>query len=266
MLIQRIKNYVYKMCKNIYRKKGYYQDLRKYNQLLKKAKVEKSKNFVVNCREQMPMINDKYDEAGTLDSHYFFQDLVMAREINHVGPKVHYDIGSRVDGFITHILSADYVRKIILIDIRPLSVKIDRVECIQEDAISLESIEDESIESLSSLSVVEHFGLGRYGDPINPDAWYIALKNMQEKIKEGGRLYLSVPVGPEDKLIFNAHRIFKPSTIVEALDRMDLISFRYIHDMKVYESKLPDGLDEGVKEFDCGLFIFCKERKHGNEN
>ncbi len=132
----------------------------------------------------------------------------MAKAVNYAAPKEHYDVGSRVDGFIAHILSAGIVDKIIMMDVRPLPFQVDKLEFIQTDATNLSNLKDNSIESLSSLHAVEHFGLGRYGDDIDPDGWRKALLSMQKKVKQGGTLYFSVPVGPKDRLVYNAHRIF----------------------------------------------------------
>ncbi|WP_235852458.1 DUF268 domain-containing protein [Helicobacter vulpis] len=89
-------------------------------------------------------------------------------------------------------------------------------------------MDDQSVESLSALCSVEHFGLGRYGDPIDPDGWRKALKSFQRVLKPGGKLYLSVPVGKENRVCFNAHRIFHPSTIIETLDQMQIKEMSYI--------------------------------------
>ena len=59
-----------------------------------------------------------------------------------------------------------------------------------------------------SISSLEHDGLGRYGDPIDPDGDLEAMKNVRENIlNESGVLFLSVPIG-SDKVVFNAHRIY----------------------------------------------------------
>lgn len=57
-----------------------------------------------------------------------------------------------------------------------------------------------------SISSFEHDGLGRYGDPIDPDGDLKAMKNVRENILEkDGILFLSVPMG-KDRLVFNSHR------------------------------------------------------------
>ena len=158
---------------------------------------------------------------------YFFQDMWAAREIYRSNVKRVYDIGSRVDGYIAHLLSMEV--SVTLLDIRPLPGKVEGVDFIQANATDLSTIPDESIETLSSLCALEHFGLGRYGDPIDYNGWKKSLHAMKRKLKAGGTLYLSVPVGNKERVQFNAHRIFKPMTIIKELaPELTLHEFSYV--------------------------------------
>mmetsp|Transcript_13075 Transcript_13075/g.29725 ORF Transcript_13075/g.29725 Transcript_13075/m.29725 type:complete len:283 (+) Transcript_13075:78-926(+) len=57
-----------------------------------------------------------------------------------------------------------------------------------------------------SLSSFDHDGLGRYGDPVNPEADLTAMEALQHIVRcPGGFALLSVPVGP-DILVWNLHR------------------------------------------------------------
>ena len=212
-----------------------------------------------------PVLLDKYMSAGSVDGHYFLQDIYVASKILECNPANHYDIGSRVDGFIAHLLTGfKEEQSITMLDIRPLPVNIPKLNFIQTDATLLSEIEDESIYSLSSLHAVEHFGLGRYGDKIEPGACFTAMKAMQRVMANGGYLYFSVPIGTENATIFNAHRMFTPKTILDIFDHMELLEFSYIHDYKIttitgvdakasiYGSKLQ------IHDYDCGIFIFRK--------
>lgn len=81
---------------------------------------------------------------------------------------------------------------------------------------------------LSSLCAPEHFGLGRYGDPVDPEACFAAMRSMQRVLADGGRLYISVPVGDESGVAFNALRIFTPEIIADTLDELTLSDFSVI--------------------------------------
>ena len=111
-----------------------------------------------------------------------------------------------------------------LLDIRPLDVNIPGLEFIRCDATTLDTIEDDSLISLSALCSLEHFGLGRYGDPIDPEACFTCFTAIERKLASGGIAYLSVPVGKEH-VEFNAHRVFAPNTVKYAFSKCDLLEF-----------------------------------------
>ncbi|WP_051196905.1 DUF268 domain-containing protein [Butyrivibrio sp. XBB1001] len=209
----------------------------------------------------IPIIGNNRMEAGNIDRHYYLQDIYMAQKVMKNQPSVHYDIGSRVDGFISHLLCNRV--PVTMIDIRPLPISIDGLSFIEGDATDLSQFEDSSIESLSTLHAVEHFGLSRYGDKADAFASYKAMKAVQRVIKRGGFLYFSVPISYRNGIIYNSHRVFKPTYILDQFSEMKLISFAYIHDYKVNEF-LGDQAVEVIKqnhfnEYDCGMFVFEKK-------
>jgi len=198
---------------------------------------------------------DKYLNAGIPCQHYFAQDIWGSRKIYRNNPKRHYDIGSRLDGFIAHLL---VFREVNYIDLRPLPYNIPGLNFIQSNAVELKEIESESIESLSCFHALEHFGLGRYGDEIEPEAYKKAARNMQRVLKKGGRLYIGVPIGPKDKLIFNAHRIFSVFTILSLFEELQLMDIAYIDPDGVFAQSISIENYQNVKEYSCGLFEFEK--------
>ena len=209
----------------------------------------------------IPIYTDKVAKAGSIHS-YFWQDLWAARKVYKESPKIHYDIGSRIDGFVAHLLT--FRDNVNLIDIRPLDRSVDGLEFTCADATNLSDFADGSIESLSALCSLEHFGLGRYGDKIDPDACYKCFKAIGDKVREGGNIYLSVPVGQEH-LEFNAHRVFYASTIVEAFSQYQLEEYSctsngYI-EYNVDIHKYDNDYSLGGKRF--GLFHFRKLKKNG---
>lgn len=173
-----------------------------------------------------PIYTDKFTSAGEIGS-YFWQDLWAARKIYKNSPQRHYDIGSRVDGFVAHLLT--FMDNVNLIDIRPLDREVDGLEFTLADATNLNEFDDGSIESLSALCSLEHFGLGRYGDKVDPGACYKCFEAIGRKVCGGGDIYLSVPVGFEH-IEFNAHRIFYASTIINAFPQCELIEYSCTND------------------------------------
>lgn len=59
-----------------------------------------------------------------------------------------------------------------------------------------------------SISSIEHDGLGRYGDPINPNGDFEFMHYAKTALlKPSGHMILSMPIG-KDVLIYNLHRIY----------------------------------------------------------
>jgi hypothetical protein len=161
----------------------------------------------------MPCLHDRYEEGGATKNEYFWQDLLVARWIFDANPQRHVDVGSRVDGFVAHVAS---FRNIEVFDVRPISTQIPGVVFKRADLMcsdGLPSSVNGYCDSLSCLHAIEHFGLGRYGDPIDPMGYERGIANMALLLKPGGMFYLSTPIGRE-RVEFNANRVFDPSTII----------------------------------------------------
>lgn len=156
-----------------------------------------------------PCLYDWYEEGGTSKSEYFWQDLYVAQRIFQAGPRRHVDVGSRLDGFVAHVAS---FREVEVFDIRPVSSSIQGVVFKQADLMNPEGLQAGYCDSLSCLHALEHFGLGRYGDPINVQGHAIGLRNLNKLLAPGGTLYLSVPVG-RARVEFNANRVFDPAEL-----------------------------------------------------
>ena len=113
-------------------------------------------NFKLKFRNLYFHTYDKYLNSGVAQGHYFHQDLWAAKEVYKSQVKSHVDIGSRVDGFVAHILSFCEVQ---FVDIRKLESRTSGLTFI-EGSITKLPFENDSIQSLSCLHVMEHIGLG----------------------------------------------------------------------------------------------------------
>lgn len=144
------------------------------------------------------------DTAETfIEPTYFYQDSWAFEKIVNRQPKYHVDIGSH-HKFVA-LLSK--VVPLTMVDIRPLSLPLESLQFKQGSVLEL-PFEDNSIDSLSCLCVVEHIGLGRYGDPLDPDGSEKSIAELSRVLAPGGCLYLSVPVGNQSLVAFNAGRVF----------------------------------------------------------
>lgn len=228
------------------------------------------KNFSGNIAI-MPCLHDRYDEGGTTKSEYFWQDLLVARQIFSAGPERHVDIGSRVDGFVAHVAS---FREIEVLDIRPITTIIPGVVFREADVMDQASLpivaEEGYCDSLSCLHALEHFGLGRYCDPINPRGYQQGIANMAKLLKPGGTFYLSTPIGKE-RVEFNANWVFDPRTIIQCAVESGLILRELIvitpskgaHETPIYDAVLSE---LASRPYQLGLFTFTKKTKEEKQH
>jgi hypothetical protein len=156
--------------------------------------------------DYLPMLADYDDSAGAVESEYFHQDLLVAGFIHAANPARHIDVGSRIDGFVAHVAT---FRPIEVIDIRSLPPLWNpNISFLQMDLMSDAGVTEAVTDSLSCLHAIEHFGLGRYSDPIDPDGHIKGFRNLARMLKPGGVLYISMPVEPQSRVHFNSHRAF----------------------------------------------------------
>lgn len=208
----------------------------------------------------LPCLHDWHEEGGATKSEYFWQDLMVARMIFEAKPRRHVDIGSRVDGFVAHVAS---FREIEVFDIRPISTQIPGVKFTQADITKPLEVLAGYCDSLSCLHALEHFGLGRYGDPIDPKGYERGIANMAQLLRPDGSFYLSAPVGQE-RVEFNANRIFDPRTIIRCAEAYGL----HLKKLTVIGT---DGLVSQVlsdertflalarSRYNLGIFVFIKK-------
>jgi len=120
---------------------------------------EKNDNF--SAFGLVPCLDDK-TSFTPIEPIYFYQDTWAARKIFELNPKIHFDVGSSVKTI--GILSQ--FTPITMVDIRPLPLALPNLNFIKGSILNL-PFDDNSIGSISSLCVVEHIGLGRYGDSVD---------------------------------------------------------------------------------------------------
>jgi hypothetical protein len=210
-----------------------------------------------------PCLYDRYEEGGTTKNEYFWQDLLVARWIFDAKPQRHVDVGSRVDGFVAHVAS---FRDIEVFDVRPISSQIPGVVFKQADLMRSDNLPYSGngyCDSLSCLHAIEHFGLGRYGDPIDPLGHERGIANMALLLKPGASFYLSTPIGRE-RVEFNANRVFDPRSIVKLVEGHGLVLERLtVIGSGGVARKLqatPESLQALAEEtYNLGIFVFTKE-------
>ncbi|MEW5768918.1 MAG: DUF268 domain-containing protein [Pseudomonadota bacterium] len=199
-----------------------------------------------------PYPHEKKQQSGTAKGHYFHQDLLVAWRIHENRPEKHVDIGSRVDGFVAHVAS---YRTIEVLDIRPMDSSVRNILFKQADLMSPPPEMANYCDSLSCLHAIEHFGLGRYGDPIDFEGHIKGLHSLYTILKPGGTLYLSCPIGPQ-RIEFNAHRVFAVKYLLSLLaGKFELLNFSYVDDRGDLHENVE--LTDGLLSSNCGCHYGC---------
>ncbi len=159
------------------------------------------------------------------DAHYVYQAYWATDRILRTNPSgFHVDISSHIP-FVAQ-LSAHL--PVIQMEFNPPPVKLPSLKRLSGSLVSL-PFQDGSVSSLTCLHVIEHVGLGRYGDPIDSDGCWKALRELERIVAPGGHCFLSLPVG-KPAVYFNGSYVFRVSDIVGALDGLDLVEFSCVDD------------------------------------
>jgi hypothetical protein len=207
-----------------------------------------------------PCLDDRSGESGTASGVYFKQDVLVARKIFADNPRRHVDIGSRIDGFVAHVAS---FRTLEVFDVRKMPHAVPNVSFRQVDLMAplAPDLVDYS-DSLSCLHALEHFGLGRYGEPIRFDGYLAGLQNMHRILTRGGKFYLSVPVGSQH-IEFNAQRVFSLRYLLTLLEgEYEIVSFSFVDERGDLHEDVPwRGADAQAGLYSrggCGIFEMVK--------
>lgn len=229
--------------------------IRDYYTYKKKSKLDDP----IHIKKFFIIAWEKETQSADLNGFYFYQDLHVAQLIHKNNPEKHVDIGSRIDGFIAHIAA---FREIELFDIRPMDSAIRNVIFKQADLMKLDPSLVWYTDSISSLSVLEHFWLWRYWDSIDV-FWYLKwLENITKILKKGGKFYVSLPIWPQ-RVEFNAHRVFSMDYLVDLFEKYyNIDSFSYVDDKWNFYANCTLSEENKKNNFNCifgnGIFELSK--------
>jgi|CXWL01.1.fsa_nt_gi SAM-dependent methyltransferase len=235
--------------------------VRKYAKLKKTFKA--FKKLSDECGARFPVTWDNIffiagDDTSntTFDAHYVYHPAWAARILAETKPEFHVDISSTLH--FCSIVSAFI--PVHFYDYRPARLELSNLTSEQADLLSL-PFEDGSIESISCMHTVEHVGLGRYGDPLDPDGDLKAISELKRVTALGGDLLFVVPIGTA-KIAFNAHRIYNYAQILEYFgNEFELRDFFLIPDTAVTHGVLHHATEEDAdaQTYGCGCFWFRKK-------
>jgi SAM-dependent methyltransferase len=199
------------------------------------------------------LLND--DTATTnFDTHYVYHVAWAIRKIAAARPRKHIDFASSVN-FCTTVSA---ICETEFHDFRPAPIVLDGLTCLKADLTQLE-MGDDTLESVSCMHVVEHVGLGRYGDPLDACGDLQAIKELKRVIRPGGVLYFVAPTGIPG-IYFNAHRVYSAQSILGYFeDQFDLEEFYFIPGpIELAPMLNPELAETRNYDYGCGCYQFRK--------
>lgn len=197
-----------------------------------------------------PCLDDKTSTTH-FDAHYIYHPAWAARIIQSTAPAKHVDISSTL-AFCT-LLSAFVPTD--FYDFRPAKLDLDNLRSMPGDLTGLD-LADNSIPSLSCMHTIEHVGLGRYGDPLDPEGDMKAIRELTRVCSIGGNLLVAVPVGKK-RIMFNAHRIYDAEEFAGYFKDFKVIDFSLVTDDNAFINNASYQL-ASAQNYGCGCFWFRK--------
>jgi SAM-dependent methyltransferase len=230
-----------------------YANFRVFKQLLMASQGEKPLSFEMKWSDRWLFLYDQ-SESIQFEPHYTYHPAWAARVIAKIQPERHVDISSTL-GFVTMLsafVKTDYF------EWRPPNLKLSDLSCSHANLLAL-PFNSDSISSLSCMHVVEHAGLGRYGDPVDIHGDLKAISELKRVLSPGGDLLFVVPIGGQAKILFNAQRTYSYEIVMDAFSDFELVEFALILEDAngmVYNDDARNQVKR--QEQGCGCFWFKK--------
>jgi SAM-dependent methyltransferase len=228
---------------------SFLQDFLRFRQ----RSIKNGERFSLCWKDRYACLHDK-TATTPFDRHYVFHTAWAARALAQTKPEFHVDISSFI--YFSSLVSAFIPVR--YYDYRPANLQLNNLTSEAADLLRL-PFENGSIKSLSCMHVVEHVGLGRYGDPLAPDGDLKAIAELNRVLAQGGYLLFVVPVG-KPKIMFNAHRIYSYDQIMEYFAGLELMEFALIPDSPKDGGLIRHADREmaSAQNYGCGCFWFKK--------
>jgi SAM-dependent methyltransferase len=251
MTISKIRDDFYTYRQKLKRKKQFRED---FNNFLQKTQHNKTR-FDIEFDENKVIYSEATNETE-FDRQYIYHTAWAIRKIIEIKPEIHIDISSSL--YFIGMLSA--IQKVDFYDFRPANLILDNLKTESADLTRL-PFANESISCLSCMHVIEHIGLGRYGDPIDYEGDVKAINELKRVTKKNGYLLFVTPIGSKAKIIYNLHRIYTHDQILSYFKDLSLVEWQLIpeneKDGGLVSNPSPDLLQS--QNYACGCYLFKKD-------
>ncbi len=208
--------------------------------------------FQVKQSDWFPCLED--NTAGTgFDPHYVLHTSWAARVLARTKPELHSSFGDSL--YFVGIASA-FV-SIAFFDIRPSALPFRDLEQKSADLTNLPLSWTDTLQSVSCMHVLEHIGLGRYGDALDAGGDRKAAAELARVLAPGGQLLMVVPLEDPPRVCFNAHRLYSYSQVMDLFPALSLKEFTLITNEGEFFENADPQLLKGRKYL-CGCFLFTK--------
>jgi SAM-dependent methyltransferase len=217
----------------------------------RKMAAEAGSRFPVRWEDRWPCLKDRTPETR-FDRHYVFHTAWAARVLARTRPERHVDVA----GWLPFVTTLSAFVPVDFYDLRPARLPLEGLRSAPADLLAL-PFEDRSVRSISCMHVIEHVGLGRYGDPLDPDGDRKAIAELTRVLAPGGDLLFVVPIG-RARIQFNAHRVYSWRQVRELFASLELVEFALIPE-KAANGDLVVGATEAqadAETYGCGCFWF----------
>lgn len=185
-----------------------------------KNEVIWKKSEIDNYRQNLTLENIKNNQEGwTPYGNKTSLDIINSIIDNNVINKNVAVIGSQ-NPWIEAIL-LNYNNKVTTIEYNLPKCNYDNLKIKNYFEFELEN---NNFDVIITFSSVEHSGLGRYGDPLNPDGDIETMNSIYNNLKKDGLLIWGAPVCEKDGLVWNKHRIYGPKRLLLLFKKFKYIS------------------------------------------
>lgn len=242
--IQRAKDVLIRLPKNIVRLFEFFGEYRQFKKM-------SDNRFPMHFSDIYPCLKDK-TSLTPFDQHYIYHPAWAARVLSRTRPEWHVDISSKLS-FSTIVSAFVPVR---FYDYRPADLKLSGLESAFGDLNKL-PFQDDSQPSISCMHTIEHIGLGRYGDVIDPQGDIKAINELKRVVKPNGDVLFVTPVG-KPRIEYNAHRVYSYQQIINYFAPLQLVEFALVPDTGgLIENATSTLADQQL--YGCGCFWFKKK-------